>query len=161
MLFALLFVFFIVLNGRFTTETVLVGLLVCALAELLACKVLGWNREKSIRTLRILPDILRYVGRLLREIMQANIAVLKIILSPRMEEMNPVLYEFDSHLENEISRTVLANSITITPGTYTVKTQGERLLVHCLGDRFIFDDMELCFNVKLVEMEAKEEADRD
>ena len=156
MLFLLLFAFFIVLNGKLTMEIALVGLVVCALADLLACKVLGWNREKSRRTLRLLPDILLYVLMLIWQILKANAQVIRIIVSPDLEEMDPVIYRFDCHLENQFARTVLANSITLTPGTYTVKAEDEKLQIHCLGREFVFGDMELCFNIKLAETEAKE-----
>lgn len=156
MLFVFLLLFFIILNGRITWEIALVGVILCALADVLACKVLGWNTEKSKKLLRLIPAGVGYMLLVLREIIKANFDVIRIILSPDLKEMKPALFTFDSHLKSDLARTVLADSITITPGTYTVRTEGEKLTVHRLGDGFGFGDMELCFNKSLYEIEQKE-----
>jgi len=156
MLFVFLLLFFIVLNGKITWEIMLVGVILCALADVLACKVLGWNKEKSKKLLRLIPAGIGYMLLVFKEIIKANFDVIKIILSPDLREMKPALFTFDSHLKTDFARTVLADSITITPGTYTVNTEGEKLTVHRLGDGFGFGDMELCFNKSLYNIEKKE-----
>ena len=156
MLFMFFLLFFIILNGRITWEIAFVGVILCALADLLACRVLGWNKEKSKKLLRLIPTGVGYMLLVFREIIKANFAVIKIILSPELKGMEPVLFTFDSHLKSDFARVVLADSITITPGTYTVKTEGEKLTVHRLGDAFRFEDSDLCFNVRLSEIEKKE-----
>ena len=56
-------------------------------------------------------------------------------LSPRMNELlSPQMVEFESTLEKELSKFILANSITLTPGTVTVRVEGSRFLVHALTD---------------------------
>ncbi len=155
MLFAALFLFFIILNGKITLEIVLVGLVVCGLTDLLACKVLGWNLEKSRRTLRLLPDILSYLALLVWEIIKANLAVMKVILSPQ-PEIKPILFTLRSLLKTEAAQTAMANSITITPGTYTVSLDDEVLRVHCLNDSFYLEEMQLVFQKRLVAIEEKE-----
>ena len=156
MLFVFLLLFFVVLNGRITWEIMLVGVILCALTDVLACRVLGWNREKSKKLLRLIPAGVGYMLLVFREIIKANFAVIKIILSPNLQGMEPALFTFDSHLKSDFARTVLADSITVTPGTYTVKTEGEKLTVHRLGDAFNFEDSDLCFNVRLCGIEKKE-----
>lgn len=157
MLFAVMFLFFIVLNGRLTLEVALVGAVVCALADLLACKVLGWSIEKSKKALRLLPDIISYACVLVWEIIKANIAVIKVILDPAMKELDPIVFTLNSRLKDELSRTILADSITITPGTYTVATDDEKLTIHCLGDSFYLDEMQLVFQKRLVAIQEREE----
>lgn len=156
MFFLFLLLFFIILNGALTWEILLVGFILCALADLLACKVLGWNSKKSRKLLRLIPSGFCYACLVFKEIIKANIDVIRIILSHDLKEMKPAIFSIDSHLESDFSRTVLANSITITPGTYTVKTSGSRLTVHRLGDGFAFGEDELCFNTALCEIERKE-----
>ncbi len=151
-----MFLFFIILNGRFTLEIALTGIVVCAAADFLACKVLGWNLAKTRRTLRLLPDIISYGAVLIWEIIKANIAVIKVILDPEMKELDPILFTLNSRLSSELSKTILADSITITPGTYTVRTDDENLLIHCLGNSFYLDEMQLVFQRRLVAIEKKE-----
>ena len=118
MLFALLFIFFIILNGTITVEIAGVGVVVCGLAALLAVKVLGWNKEKEKKLLRLIPDGFCYICLVVREIIKANIDVMKVIFSRDLKEMKPAIFTFDSGLKSEFARTVLSDSITITPGTY-------------------------------------------
>ena len=49
------------------------------------------------------------------------------LLSPRM-------VTFETQLKKKLSRFVLANSITLTPGTVTVRVEGSRFLVHALNE---------------------------
>ncbi|MDO4981940.1 MAG: Na+/H+ antiporter subunit E [Eubacteriales bacterium] len=158
MLFALLFIFFIILNGTVTVEIAGVGVVVCGLAALLAVKVLGWNREKEKKLLRLIPDGFCYICLVVKEIIKANFDVMKIIFSRDLREMKPAIFTFDSGLKTELARTVLSDSITITPGTYTVKTDGPMLTVHRLGNGFAFTQEELCFARSLSKIEEKESA---
>ena len=50
----------------------------------------------------------------------------------RREMPDPVIVEFHSGLQGNWRNALLANSITLTPGTYTVFLEGDRLIVHSL-----------------------------
>jgi multicomponent Na+:H+ antiporter subunit E len=41
---------------------------------------------------------------------------------------------FRTHLQNEVAKVVLGNSITLTPGTVTVDIEGDLFTVHALSD---------------------------
>ena len=43
-----------------------------------------------------------------------------------------MLVEFHSGLPSDFQNVLLANSITLTPGTYTLEQQGDHFLVHSL-----------------------------
>jgi multicomponent Na+:H+ antiporter subunit E len=55
------------------------------------------------------------------------------------ELVEPQMVEFETKLEKELSKFVLANSITLTPGTVTVRVEGSRFLVHALTDKVARD----------------------
>ena len=74
---------------------------------------------------------LRYIALLLAEIIKANFAVIGLILK-KSEEVEPQLVRFTTELADENHRVLLADSITLTPGTITVELEGGRYLVHCL-----------------------------
>jgi multicomponent Na+:H+ antiporter subunit E len=85
--------------------------------------------------LRQLAGFVGYMGWLLGQVILANLHVFRVALSPRMNELlSPQMVEFDSTLEKELSKFILANSITLTPGTVTVRVEGSRFLVHALTD---------------------------
>ena len=64
--------------------------------------------------------------------------------------MEPVVIKFRSTLKSELARVILANSITLTPGTITVRLQYDELTVHCL-DKTLADGIDDSIFVKLLE----------
>ena len=73
-----------------------------------------------------------YVPWLLWQIALANLHVARLVLHPRLP-IDPALVEFDSTLTTEAAHALLANSITLTPGTVTVEMTARRFVVHCLS----------------------------
>lgn len=75
---------------------------------------------------------LSYAPWLVREIVKSNWAVAKIIVSPRMP-LQRNLVMVTAHAKSELGRVILANSITLTPGTVSVRMDGDKILVHALS----------------------------
>ena len=82
---------------------------------------------------------------------------MKMILDKNFEPQ-PQLVHFESGLKETRHRVVLADSITLTPGTITVSVEDDRFCVHCL-DKELAEGMETSVFVKLLkemeDMEAK------
>jgi multicomponent Na+:H+ antiporter subunit E len=76
---------------------------------------------------------LAYPFWLLWQIVLANIEVARVILGPR-SMLDPKIVCFEFPLDDAIPRVTLGNSITITPGTFTLRIQGRRFLVHAIDD---------------------------
>lgn len=68
---------------------------------------------------------------LLWQIVLANVQVAKILLNPKMP-MQPGIVSFSPGLKTDLSKAILANSITLTPGTLTLDVQGDVFVVHAL-----------------------------
>jgi len=125
----ILFGLWLILNGRVTLEIAVIGMLATLAVMLFLWKFLSWPPKKEWAFLRQIPQLLLYLGRLAYEIALANIAVGKIILR---REQKPVIRVVRTSLKTQFTRAMLANSITITPGTVTLELDGELLTVHCL-----------------------------
>lgn len=74
---------------------------------------------------------LKYLFWLMGEIVKSNIAVSKIILSPKPGNKQN-LFKVPVSCKSEIGQVVFANSITLTPGTITVETEDDYFIVHAL-----------------------------
>ena len=80
---------------------------------------------------------------------------MQLILSPKME-VEPKLVRFRTDLKTDLARVILANSITLTPGTITVTLEGDEYLVHCL-DKSMAEGMDDSIFVRLLhQLEEKE-----
>ncbi|MEM7069334.1 MAG: Na+/H+ antiporter subunit E [Pseudomonadota bacterium] len=90
---------------------------------------------------------LKYLLWLLVEIAKSNWAVSKIIVSGKAPDRQNLFWAPVTQ-KSDIGQVVYANSITLTPGTITVETEGNHFLVHALD--FGDGDMEA-----LAEMDAQ------
>jgi multicomponent Na+:H+ antiporter subunit E len=147
-MYLLFFLAWIVFNGRVTAEIVLFGLVIAAAVFGFVCKFMDFSFRRELRFYRKLPQYIRYVAVLVKEIILANLTVCRMILT-RKEIMEPVLVRVYTDLKTETARVILANSITLTPGTITVSLTGNELLVHCL-DKSLSQGMEDSVFVQLL-----------
>ena len=142
--FIVLFAPWLVLSGKFDPLHVGMGIVCSLLVAYWSADLLFPDREATLGDrLRQLAGFIGYIGWLFWEIILANLHVFRVALSPRMNELltprrwpecshRCPLVEFDTKLEKELSKFILANSITLTPGTVTVRVNGNKFLVHAL-----------------------------
>lgn len=130
-MYILLFCFWLLLNGRLTAEIFLLGLAVTAALAWLEYTLFGYKPQQELRFVRKAPLFLAYVFVLVWEIIKANFQVSKYILFKKYR-IAPKLVTFRTDLRTDFGRFLLANSITLTPGTITIRVEGDTLTVHCL-----------------------------
>ena len=119
-MFLLYFALWIIFNGAITLEICLFGIGVAAVMFAFTCKFMDYSiaRERQV---------------LVKEIIKANFAVIHMILSEK-EEPEPALVHFTADMQTRTGRALLANAITLTPGTITVTLQDADYVVHCLDE---------------------------
>ena len=138
-IFFLLLAIWLVFSGQFDRFHVTLGVLSCWLVTWMSSDMLFPNRETSFvirwREASRLPG---YLAWLIYEILIANVHVLRLALHPRgLDEVQPQIVRFETKLKSEFARWVLANSITLTPGTVTVKVDGDFFYVHAISVRAV------------------------
>ncbi len=139
-MFLLFLGFWILLNGRFTWEILLFGLAVAVAVYWFICRFMDYSLKKDFLLYKNTGLFLVFLGILVREIAKANMGVLRLILSPKYVP-EPALIYFKTDLKSGICKVLLANSITLTPGTITVSVEGDEFCVHCL-DKGMAEGME-------------------
>ena len=130
-MYILLFLLWIALNGRITAEIALFGVAISAFVYWIMCRFLEYNPRNDLIFLRRLPLIIYYIFVLFVEIIKSRIVALKIVYSHKLD-IQPQVVFFDVPLKSEFLRTILANSITLTPGTITVDVDDDHFCVHAL-----------------------------
>lgn len=134
-MYILFLLLWIIFNGKVTTEIILFGLVIAGVVYAFCCKFMGYSPKRDWLILKKSGYILIYLGVLFREVVKANAATLKLILSPHVK-VEPVIVRFRTDLRSRGARVLLANSITLTPGTITVSLKEDEYTVHCLDRRF-------------------------
>jgi len=130
-MYFLLLLLWMIFNGRVTLEVFLFGVVICGWLYWFISKYMGYNYRDEIRFAKKIPLYLKYAVVLVWEIFKANVDVIKIILSPKME-IEPAIVTFRTDLESDAAQVVLANSITLTPGTYTAGLENGDYIVQAL-----------------------------
>ncbi|MEW7977180.1 MAG: Na+/H+ antiporter subunit E [Candidatus Sedimenticola endophacoides] len=129
-LFATLMLFWLLLGGGFAADSLLVGALAALLIALLFHDGLSFFTELR-PTPRALAAGVFYYGYFFRELLRSNLRMAAIVLSPALP-ISPGIVRVRTRLKSRMGRLMLANSITLTPGTLTVEIDGEWLYVHCV-----------------------------
>lgn len=102
--------------------------------------VLGW--AIPLYTARFWPEpvvikrpfqLLRFLGVVLYDILVANVTVAKLVLGPTAN-IRPAFIEMPLELRNEVGISLLANTISLTPGTVStyLSADGRTLVIHSL-----------------------------
>jgi len=77
-----------------------------------------------------------YIFILFWEIIKANFDVAFRVVHPSLP-INPGVVIIKTNLKSDLAKTILANSITLTPGTFTLDIQEDRLLIHWIDVKAI------------------------
>ena len=128
--FVTLLLFWIMLVNSLAADTLLIGVLVSLAIALLYADGLSFFSE-----FRATPEAIgagfRYYGYFFRQLVRSNFRLAAIVLSPDLP-IDPGIVKVRTELKTRMGRLMLANSITLTPGTLTVEVEGEWLYVHCV-----------------------------
>ena len=132
MVFVLLFLFWLLLNGKVTVEIILVGAAVSAALTCFAHRVLHISPRGELRVLRGLPGVFCYLVWLVGQIILSNIQVIGRILTPGKKRSPAKLIWFQPGTKGDLAKLALANSITLTPGTVTAAMGEKTICVYVL-----------------------------
>lgn len=143
----LLCVFWILLSGQFQPLMLGLGLLSVALTVFLAKRMNLIDHESyPFHLFSKFPGFFIYI---LKEIIKANIEVIKQIISLNGKSISPQLIEIPVPQKSDLGRVIYANSITLTPGTVSVSLSKNKLTVHALTKDAAQDLTEGCMSKKI------------
>jgi multicomponent Na+:H+ antiporter subunit E len=130
-LFGLSLAFYLLLGDPTYWFDLVTGLATAAVVSITLSRVSLDSNPAIPRTpMRIVRGLI-YVPVLLFEIVKANLVVARVILDPRLP-IDPTLNRMRVIVGSGLPLMTLANSITLTPGTLTVRARDSDLYVHSL-----------------------------
>lgn len=116
---------YILWTGSTGISDVLIVSVAALLVSLIFTRAAG---ALKITPRRVLYSI-AYIFYLFWDIVRANLDVALRVIKPRIP-INPGIVMVRTQLTSPPGRTILANSITLTPGTLSVDISGDRLFIH-------------------------------
>lgn len=118
----------LLLAPQFELSSLLLGMLVSLI-------IVVFTREKSetriVNFRKLFNAHIKFYTVLLIEIYKANIDVAKIVLSKDMK-IQPHYLIYQPHLKSAYASVLLANAITLTPGTLSVHLDDDGYVIHAL-----------------------------
>ncbi len=140
---ALLFALWTLLSGQLSLLLLSLGGVSVALTLYIANRMSVIDHESYPVHLRTrLPAYFIYI---IREIIKANIEVIKRILRLGGKEISPQLVTIPVPQKTDLGRVIYANSITLTPGTVSIELEKDFVTVHALtkegADELLSGDM--------------------
>lgn len=154
--FGMLMLFWVSITWRLHWQHLLVGAISCYAVTRFNQGLLLLPAERPLLVRATAGKWARYFFLLLIAIFKANWDVAKIVLKPKME-ISPGFVKYRTKVQKPLSRLILGNSITLTPGTLTVEIDDDLYVVHALTRAGAEDCAEWELMNRLVEMEEMEE----
>jgi multicomponent Na+:H+ antiporter subunit E len=130
--FLIMLGFWILLSGKFDLFHLALGVLSSALVAFLSTDLFMYKQGKSRVTTGL--RFLLYLPWLMYQIVLSTLHVTFLALHPKMKDrIDPTIVTFKTSLKSDIAKVALANSITLTPGTITVRIENQVFYVHAIS----------------------------
>ncbi len=129
--FILLFITWMLLNSSFDVQTIGVGIVVSLFVSFAIC-----SKCEVFSAVNLSPKgiiyFFTYFFVFMGALLKSNLDVARRVVSPSLP-INPGIVEVETKLKSKIGRLVLANSITLTPGTLTVDIKDDKIYIHWIN----------------------------
>ena len=124
-----LFTLWLLLSGLYGTLLLALGALSCVFVAWISEKLGLFSHDFS--TLKINFKIPTFLPWFFFEVIKSNIEVSRIILHPKLP-IKPNIITLDVSQHSDLTKTIFANCITLTPGTYSLDLDNNNIEVHAL-----------------------------
>lgn len=128
-----LFGFWLLLTQSLQWDSLLAGAVVSLLVVALAPQTVGLLQ--GFRPSWLFPwHFLQFLAVFIKALIGSNLDMARRVLSPTIP-LNPAMVEIETTLQSDLARLILANCITLTPGTLSIDIEANHLLVHWIDCR--------------------------
>ena len=117
-----------VLIAGFDWMEVVLGSVVALILSIIISKYVNYSFGIKI-VWQLIKFIFVYLPVFIYKLVLANLDMAYRVLSPKMP-INPKIVKVPTNLKNDFSKLILANSITLTPGTLSLDIEEDGVLVH-------------------------------
>jgi multicomponent Na+:H+ antiporter subunit E len=130
-LFVMLVVAWLLWSGLFKPLLLGLGLFSCVLTFLLVRRMGSFDND--FFAMRFSMKLFSYWAWLGREVFRSSMQVARVVIDPSLP-ISPKTVEIKSTSGHLVDQVILANSITLTPGTLTIDLHEGVIIVHTLTE---------------------------
>ena len=118
----------IMFTSTFAAHELIIGALVSAIISFLSIRLFTCCNLSLLGPVKMFWMVV-YFGVFMKALIFANLDVARRVISPSLP-INPGIVKFKTKLTTNYSKMVLANSITLTPGTLSIDVIGDTFYIH-------------------------------
>ena len=134
LVFILLMITWVVLSGLTDWFHLSLGVISCIIITLISSDLVFEHRQVAVwQRIRQGTRLAKYLWWLLMQVIVSNIHLLRLAIVGK-RALKPQILRYESALESDFEKFMLANSITLTPGTVTIKIIGQTFYIHAISD---------------------------
>lgn len=131
-LFVILMSVWLLNSGHYTPLIISFGVASCLFVVWLSLRMGIVDDEAE--PVHLIPRAVVYLPWLVKEIFKSNIDVARRVLSAGRPRISPRIIEAGTTQHSDLGRVIYANSITLTPGTISIRVRGAYITVHAISD---------------------------
>lgn len=140
--FIISFIVWSMLTWRLDALNISLGLIFSLLATMFFGELLAVTPGHALNPARYLW-LLYYLPIFLWHMIISNVDVAYRVLHPKLP-IDPGLIKIRTKLKSDIAKSLLANSLSLTPGSTTVDITGDEMYIHCIDiNRPVREEAEL------------------
>lgn len=129
--FLVLFLVYVMLTGGFVVQELILGALISVILTLIIAHYVNYKIDWKL-PIRLAIFLVWYLPVFIWQLLLANIDVAKRVLHPKLP-LHPGFVEVPTDLEGDFAKLMLANSITLTPGTLSIDVKDQSVFVHTVN----------------------------
>ena len=154
-LFLLLMAVWLLNSGHYTLLITSFGVASCLLVVWLSRRMGIVDEEgMPVHLLYRLPIYLPWIA---KEVVKSNLDVARRILALGRPDVSPRLIEAPTTQHSDLGRVLYANSITLTPGTVSIRVHGTKITVHAIADKVADELLEGEMDRRVTRLEGETE----
>lgn len=127
----LLLAIWLLLTHPFSTEELIAGAVAALVISLIPTGALGVMQDIRV-TPRALAAAIGFLASFVVALVRSNLDVAFRVLQPSLP-ISPGIVRIRTSLQTPLARTLLANAITLTPGTITVESRADVFYIHWIS----------------------------
>jgi multicomponent Na+:H+ antiporter subunit E len=152
-LFLLLMAVWLLNSGHYTVLITSFGVASCLLVVWLSRRM-GIVDEEGV-PIHLLSRLPMYLPWLAKEVVKSNLDVSRRILGLGRSDVSPRLFDAPTTQHSDLGRVLYANSITLTPGTVSIRVDGTKITVHAIADKVADDLLEGEMDSRVTRLEGE------
>jgi multicomponent Na+:H+ antiporter subunit E len=129
--FVVLMIAWVMLNWTFDPVNILIGVGLSSFLSMIFCSKCTVFSEINLTPKAFIYTFI-YLFVFIIELIKANIDVTRRVLTPSLP-INPGIVKVKTKLKSKMARLILADSITLTPGTFTLQVEGDTFYIHWIN----------------------------